>query len=243
MGGPGFGHGGAHLATIAASLGMTEADLRTELQGGKSVADVASVKSVSLDTVVNAIIATQTETLKQAVTVGRLTQAQADTLLANLKVTLPGQLQTKMVAGLKGPGFGERGPGGPGMRGGASLTTIATALNMTEADLRTELQSGKSVADVASAKSVALDTVINAIVAEQTTKLNQAVTNGKLTQTQADEMLAKLKADLPTLLAQKGNLGGPGRGPGRGPGFRPGAPSPDAPQTPNNDTGNTGSTL
>jgi hypothetical protein len=158
------------------------------------------------------VVAEQTKSLQQAVTEGRLTQAQADTLLSNLKLTLPSQLQTKMVAGL-GRGF----DGGRGMKGGMQLTTVATALGITEAELRTELQAGKSVADVATAKNVSLDTVINAIVAAETPRLNQAVTDGKLTQAQADQRLADLKANLPTMLAQKGMFDG-GRGPGRGPG-------------------------
>ena len=228
-GGPGgpMGRGGMQMSTIATALGITEDELRTELQAGKSVAEVASAKNVSLDTVVSAIVAEQTKNLQQAVTDGKLTQAQADTLLSNLKLTLPSQLQTKMVAGM-GPGAdGGRGMKG-GKPGGMQLSTIATALGITEDELRTELQAGKSVADVASAKSVSLDTVVNAVIAAETTKLQQAVTDGKLTQAQADQRLADLKANLPTQLAQKGMFDGgrgPGRGTGRGPGSQQQTPS------------------
>ena len=226
-GGPGgIGRGGMQLSTIATALGMTEADLRTELQAGKSVADVATAKNVSLDTVINAIVAEQTAKLQQSVTDGKLTQAQADTMLSNLKLTLPSHLQTKMVAGMERGFDGGRG----GMKGGAQLTTIATALGMTEADLRTELQAGKSVADVATAKSVSLDKVISAIVDAETKTLAQAVTDGKLTQAQADQRIADLKANLPTQLSQKGWIGG-GRGGGRGHGGQ--MPGGRQQQTPN----------
>ncbi len=124
------------------------------------MADVAAAKNVSIDAIVNAVVAEQTKTLTQAVTDGKITQAQADILLNNLKLTLPSQLQTKMVAGMKGDFDGGRG----GMKGGMQLSTIATALGVTEADLKTELQAGKSVADVATAKSVSLDTVVNAVL-------------------------------------------------------------------------------
>ncbi len=204
----GIGRGGMQLSTIATALGMTEADLRTELQAGKSVADVASAKSVSLDTIVNAVVTAEQTRLQQAVTDGKLTQAQADTMLSNLKLTLPSQLQTKTVVGLS-----RRANGGLGFKSGAKLSAIATALGVTEADLRTELQAGKSVADVAAAKNVSLDTVINAIVDAETKTLAQAVTDGKLTQAQADQRIANLKANLPAQLAQKG-WGGGGRGPG-----------------------------
>lgn len=210
-GGPGgMGHG-MQLSTIATALGMTEAELQTELQAGKSVADVATAKNVALDKVISAIVDAETKEWQAAVTAGTLTQAQADTLLSNLKLTLPSQLQTKMVVGLNRGFDGGRG----GIKGGAQLTTIATALGMTEAELRTELQAGKSVADVATTKNVALDKVISAIVDEETKELQAAVTAGKLTQAQADQRITDLKANLPTQLAQKGWIGG-GRGDGRG---------------------------
>jgi hypothetical protein len=220
-GGP-MGGRGMQMSTIATALSMTEADLRTELEAGKSVSDVATAKNVSLDKVISAIVDAETKNLQQAVTDGKLTQAQADTMLSNLKLTLPSQLQTKVVAGMKGGFEGGRG----GMKGGMQLTTIATALGMTETDLRTELQAGKSVADVATTKSISLDKVISAIVDAETKNLQQAVTDGKLTQAQADQRIADLKANLPAQLAQKGlPAGGPGRGHG-GPGGRgPGGPN------------------
>jgi len=210
------------LSTIATAPAMTEADLLTQLDAGKSVADVAASKNVSIDTIVNAVVAAETKNLQQAVTDGKLTQAQADTMLSNLKLTLPSQLQTKMVAGMKGGFDGGRG----GMRGGKQMSTIATALGITETELKTELQAGKSVADVATAKGISLDKVISAIVDAETKNLQQAVTDGKLTQAQADQRIADLKANLPTQLAQKGlPQGGPGRGHG-GPGGRgPGGPN------------------
>lgn len=222
-GGIGIGRGGANLTTVAQALSMTEAELRAELQAGKSVADVASAKSVALQTVVDAVIAEQTATLKAAVEAGRITQAQADAILANLRITVPAQLQVRPVVGLKDQGFGMKGrdrghggrKGGFSVQTGASLNTIATSLNMTAAELRAELQAGKSVADVATAKGVALDTVIAAIVSEQTTRLSAAVTAGRITQAQADAAIANLKENLPELLALKGGPFGFGYKPGK----------------------------
>lgn len=214
------GRGAPQMAEVAKALGMTEAELKTELQTGKSVAEIATAKNVSLDTIVSAVITAQTDLLKQAVTDGKLTQAQADTMLANLKLTLPSRLQTKFVAGME-RGRGSRDDqGGPGSRGdkraqrGAQIAVVVKALGITAEELRTELQAGKSVADVAAAKNVSISTIVDAVVAEQTTALKQAVTDGKLTQEQADQRLAMLKANLPKILELKGGFG-PGFG-GRG---------------------------
>ena len=212
FGGAFFGRGSARITTIAKALNMTEADLQTALQSGKSVSEVAASKNVSLDTVVNAIITDETATLKQAVTDGRLTQAQADTRLANLKVTLPGQLQTHMVAGFGNDG--QRGPGGLRGVGGATLTIVAKSLNMNVTDLQTQLQSGKTIADVAKSKNVDLATISAAILADEKTRVAQAVTAGKLTQAQADQLLANASTRINDFLNGKLPQGGPGRGRG-----------------------------
>ena len=78
-------------------------------------------KGVALDKIVDAAVAQHADLLKQQVTAGRLTQAQADTLLANQKINITAHLNNKFVAGLPGFdggfGFGMGGHMGHG-RGG-----------------------------------------------------------------------------------------------------------------------------
>lgn len=218
---------GPSLTTIAGALNMTVADLQSALQSGKTVATLATEKGVALQTIVDALVAEQKTLLQQAVTAGRLTQEQADARLAELPAQLTTQLSTAFTPGVRDGGRGMPGDFGPG----GSLATIATTLGVTESELLTALQSGQSVADVATEKGVDLNTVIAAIVAEQTTALQQAVTDGRLTQAQADQHLAILKANLPHLLSLKGGLGHGFGGPGGRGGFggergQQGPPSP-----------------
>ena len=148
-------------------------------------------------------------------------------MIAKLKTALPTKLSTKMPA--RPQGFGPGKAGGMGPFG--SMTTIASTLGISETTLSTELQTGKSVADVATEKGVDLNKVVDALVAEQTTALKQAVTSGRLTQQQADQMIAMLKANLPHLLSLKHGAGdmGPGRH-FRGRGFgQPGTQNPQSP--------------
>ncbi len=56
-GGGGRGGMGAHAATVAKALGITEADLQTQMAAGKTIAQIATEKGVSLDTIVNAYLA------------------------------------------------------------------------------------------------------------------------------------------------------------------------------------------
>lgn len=76
----------------------------------------------------------------------------------------------------------------------------ADTIGVKPAELRADLKAGQSVADVATAKGVAVDTVVNAVVKDASAKIDQAVTNGKLTQAQADAAKAKLPAQVTKLV-------------------------------------------
>jgi hypothetical protein len=69
---------------VADYLGMTREQLRAELRGGKSLAQLAQAKGKSLDGLVAAMLAPAKARLAKAVENGRLTKARADELLARL---------------------------------------------------------------------------------------------------------------------------------------------------------------
>lgn len=72
------------------------------------------------------------------------------------------------------------------------VETAANTIGVSPADLVTELKTGKSVADVANEHNVAPDTVVKAIVDAGTAKVDEAVTNGKITQAQGDKIKSRL---------------------------------------------------
>lgn len=122
---------------------------------------------------------------------GTLTQAQADAVTAALEAAKP-------------EGQGGRGHG----RGGPGLDAAATALGVTEDELHTALHDGQTIAEIATAKGVAVQTVIDAMVADAKERLAEAVTDGKLTQAEADEKAADLAERITTFV----NEGRPERG-------------------------------
>ena len=223
------------LAVAAQALGMDAASLRTELEGGKSMAAVAKDKGVDEQKVIDAIVAARTKAIDDAVTAGRLTADEAGKRKADLSARVKEEVER---AGLSGP-RGDHGPGGPGRDGIAHIddpAIAATALGLDPAALKAELQAGKSIAQVAKEKNLDVQKAIDAIVAADTKAIDDAVTAGRLT---ADEA-AKIKAGLPTHVkdeVERVGFGspdgpdgpdGPGGdhhgGPGRG-GPRPGASS------------------
>ena len=73
------------LDAAASYLGMTEAELRAELEDGKSLAEVAKAEGKSVDGLVQALVAGAEKRLADAVADGRLTQAQADQIESDLE--------------------------------------------------------------------------------------------------------------------------------------------------------------
>jgi hypothetical protein len=88
LGGPGFGHRVHHIGDLDAAasyLGMTEVSLRTALEGGKTLAQIAEDRDKSVDGLVNALVDDAEAELAAAVKAGRLTDAQRDSIVSGLK--------------------------------------------------------------------------------------------------------------------------------------------------------------
>jgi hypothetical protein len=178
-------HHGGHgddLDAAATYLGTTTSDLLTQLQAGKTLAQIAGSKTSGL---VAALVAHEKQEIADAVKAGRLTQAQADQVAPTLT-----QRFTDFVNGVRpagGPGFGP----GHGPRGGHGddLDAAATYLGTTTSDLVTQLQAGKTLAQIAGSKTSGL---VTALVAHEKTELAAAVTSGRLTQAQADQIVPTL---------------------------------------------------
>lgn len=197
--GPGgrFG-GGVDLEVAAETLGVTTDELRTQLEAGKSLANVAEAEGVDKQKLIDALVAAGEARLDEA------------------KAALPDRI-AEAVDATHTPGeHGGPGGRGPGGRGGASLETAAKALGISEDDLKAELQDGKTIAEVAKEKGVDKQTVIDALVAEAETRSAEAVKTGKITQAEADEHLEDATERITTMVDEGFPEGGPGRGEGHG---------------------------
>ena len=213
------------LAAASKVLGITEAELKTELEAGKSVADVAKAKNIDLATVKTALLAEAKAHIDAEVAAGKHTAAEGAAKLAEVTSRIDTMLTT---AGLpaRGP-HGEGGKGGHGGKGGPGkfmTATLATTLKLTQEELKTQLHSGKSLADVAKAQSVDIADVKAALSSDFSAHLAEEVTSGEHTQAEADAKIAEFKTNLDTMVNRVGPAGGmkgEGRGPG-GPGGRHG---------------------
>ena len=123
---------------------------------------------------------------------------------------------------IRGGGPDNGGPGHPGIGGGDDLAAAAAYLGITNAALMTDLQSGKTLAQVAAATSGKTTAgLIAALVTHETAEIKAAVTAGRLTQAQADTLIAGLTARFTAAVASTAPLHGPGARPRARPVRRP----------------------
>ena len=149
--------------------------------------------------------------LKSLVDKGTITQAQADAV----KTALQDQFKNMKP----------RGPGGPLVSGikPANLDLAASTIGISRDDLITQLRDGKSIADVAKSKNVDPAKVIQALVDDANKKIDQAKTDGKITDAQA----TNLKGQLQQRITDMVNNAHPGAGFRPGFGHRRGGPDGD----------------
>ena len=116
-------------------------------------------------------------------------------------------------------GFGFRRPG-------SDVSAAASYLGLSESELVQQLQSGKTLAQIANATSgKSAAGLIAALVSAQQAQIAAAVRSGRLSQALADRITADLKA---RITDRVNGTFGPGRG-GFGP---PGGQAPQTPQSP-----------
>jgi hypothetical protein len=213
----GAGAGGAIAASSGDDAKKTEQSVLN---------DAAKRLSVTPDALRSALGAAEDAQLDQSVKDGKITQAQADAIKAE-RARAGRVLGGPGVGG--GPGGGWRlgpggagGPGGRGAGGPATLDAAATALGLEAADLRTKLDAGKSIADVAKDQGKDIAAVKSAIKDAVAKQLDADVTAGRLTAAQRTEELAELDQHLDDLVNRTPpKAGARGAGAARHPGRRP----------------------
>ncbi len=206
-------------AVFAQSTGMTSTAAEIMDYSKVFVQKLAATLGVDQAKLEAAMKTAGNATVDEALKNQEITKAQADAMKArvqageyNFLTRGPGGRGPGQMGGQDGRGQmggqddrGDRGPGGP-----ALMDATAKALGLSSEELRTQLQSGKTITEIAAAKKVDLKTVQAAVIAAYKTQLEAAVKAGKLTQAQADERLKAAQAD-PNFGLESGR-GGPGRG-------------------------------
>jgi hypothetical protein len=185
----GPGSHGSFLSAAASYIGITEAELRTELGTDRSLADVALAHGKTRDGLIQALTAAQTQSIEQLV-------------------------DRKGIGSHPGPGVGHL-PGGTKATGDP-IAAAATYLGLSRADLETKLHSGQSLAAIANSTSGKnSDDLVAYLVNDAKAKIAAAQAAGTLTSDQATQLTAELQDRMTSLVDSTHRLGRGGfrRGP------------------------------
>lgn len=236
--------GGAYAATQSSGPSTRQAFLN----------DVAKRLHVTPQQLSAALNGASTDQLQAQVKAGQITQAQANALEQRLRNGGSAPLWP-LTPGLAGPrpGLGGGGPGrpfGPRLGYGAAPSALGAAagyLGLTGPQLFQQLQNGKSLAQIATAKGKTVAGLEQAMTAPIKKALDAAVARKAITTAKEQQILSRFSANLTRRINQKG-MSTPGgargyfrRGPGqpygpgnppRGPGFVPPSGAPTTPTTP-----------
>jgi hypothetical protein len=195
--------GAFDLSVAADALGLTEAELRTRLDDGDTLAEIAEAEGVDQSVLVDKLVAAGKKAIDEAA--------------ADAKANLEERITDLVEDGFPDHGGfpGGEGPGRPGHGFGFfDLSKAADALGLTEAQLRTRLEAGDSLADIAEAEGVTVDAVVKALVDAATAKIDEAVAAGDLSAERAAELKDGL-ADRIRSVVEDGLRGPWGHRPGR----------------------------
>ena len=116
------------------------------------------------------------EALQVLVDDGTLTEAQREAVVETLQIALPDRGE-----------FRER----LGQRGSRGAGEIAEILGLEASEIREALRNGSSIAELAEAQGIDSADIVDAIVARAEERLDTAVENGRIDDTQAAEMLTR----------------------------------------------------
>ncbi len=181
------------LQAIMDATRLSRADLLADLRGGKSLSDVITENGGDVDTIIAQAVAAETAQINTAVTNGRLTQAQADKLIAALQPlyenVLSGEWQRQAIYNR--------------IRAGV-VVLAAQETGLKPEDIVSQVKGGASLADVLTAHNVDVNTFIDDAAARMQARLNVLVVDGRITQSQADEDLQKFRAALTARISQAG---------------------------------------
>ena len=161
------------------------------------------------------------------VTKGTITQAQADAITAALTAAETAEHANDPQGGVEGQGRPDQA---------ATLAIITSTIGLDAATIQKRLAAGETLGAIAGSKK---DALIAALVADESKRIDAAVTAGKLTAAQATTLKSTLTAHVTDEVNSTrpagqmgGGMGGRGHGERGGMGAPMGAPTMTLPATP-----------
>lgn len=198
------------IETAADAIGIETDALLEALADGQTIADVAEAHDVDPQTVIDAIMAAESEDLAESVEA--FVNEPFEMPMAgrfSFRVEPGEKFEFNLPFDLDWLGilpFGERGQGrltlGLGMLGqwGDWLTVAAEAIGIDKDALTEALNDGQTIAEVAEANDVEPDAVVKALTDHLNAQIDEWLTDGRLTETRADQLREQLSDRVETFV-------------------------------------------
>jgi hypothetical protein len=189
------GRGGlmALYEAIIDETDLSGIEIWQQARDGGTLAEAISDSGGDVEVVLESAIANATERVNIAVENGRLTQEEADELLAAAEQRFTEILNTDFVQGAV-----ER------MVGQGIIRFAAEQTGLNPHEIRDGLEGGASLAEILTANGVNVDTFTSDVLARVEARLNVRVVDGRMTQERADEILSNLAATVAERINQPG---------------------------------------
>ncbi len=183
---------GAVANAVASQLGITRQQLRSDLAGGQTLAQLAAANGSSANGLEQAILAAAQSRLDQAVNAGLLTNQKEQAVLSRLGARLG------TLVNVKHPGAHVA----VALRLRLAVVRLsARYLGLTPQQLRSEIGSGQTLAQATVASGKSISGLEEAVQSALKTRLDQAVTKGELSAQQEQTLLGVMQTRLAAALA------------------------------------------
>jgi hypothetical protein len=162
-----------------------------QTQAQEFLSKLAAKLGISQDQLQSAMTSTQKDIVSEQLAQGKITQSQADEM--NQQINNNNGLMPFMGM------FGGHGPGHMGGLG-EDLSSLSTFFGITTNELQTALESGKTLAQIATDHGKTAADLKTYITDQTKTKLDQAVKDGKITQQQENDELTQLSQRIDAMI-------------------------------------------
>jgi|SRR5581483_11039941 len=183
---------GAILSAVTRYLGLSRQQLRADLAGGQTLAEITTAQGKSVSGLEQAVEAAVKARLDQAVAAGKITSQREQQILGKLPGRLDRLVSVSHPGALIQRGLLRRG----------LIRVSAAYLGLTPAQVRADLRNGQTLAQIATAQGKTTAGLEQAITDAVKTRLDNAVAAGRITAQREQQILTRLGNRLDTLVTR-----------------------------------------